>query len=90
MTGVTGKFQITLLKRLVNAYGIRVGDEVEVVAAGEAIAIRPAKAATAALSPEERLRHFDDAFEDGRLYGRVRVCNPFRAAVHEPAAVYGR
>ena len=61
MTRVTGKFQITLPKRLVDAYGIRVGDEVEIVAAGESLAIRPAKARTMALSPEERLRHFDDA-----------------------------
>ena len=33
---------------------------------------------------------WSEDFEDGRLYGRVRVCNPFRAAVHEPAPVYGR
>ncbi|MGH8296236.1 MAG: AbrB/MazE/SpoVT family DNA-binding domain-containing protein [Steroidobacteraceae bacterium] len=61
VTRVTGKFQITLPKRLVDAYGIRVGDEVEVVAAGESIAIRPAKAGVTVLSPEERLRHFDAA-----------------------------
>ena len=61
MTRVTGKFQITLPKRLVDAYGIRVGDEVEIVAAGESIAIRPAKAGATSLSPEERLRHFDEA-----------------------------
>lgn len=61
MTRVTGKFQITLPKRLVDAYGIRVGDEVEIVAAGESIAIRPARAGASMLSPEERLRHFDDA-----------------------------
>jgi AbrB family looped-hinge helix DNA binding protein len=61
MTRVTGKFQITLPKRLVDAYGIHVGDEVEIVAAGESIAIRPAGSTAAALSPEERLRHFDEA-----------------------------
>lgn len=33
---------------------------------------------------------WSEDFEDGRLYGRVRVCNPFREAVHEPAADYGR
>lgn len=31
---------------------------------------------------------WSEDFEDGRLYGRVRVRNPFRAAVHEPAAIY--
>jgi predicted nucleic acid-binding protein len=33
---------------------------------------------------------WSEDFEDGRLYGRVRVRNPFRDAVHEPAAAYGR
>jgi AbrB family looped-hinge helix DNA binding protein len=61
MTRVTGKFQITLPKRLVDAYGIRVGDEVELTAAGEAIAIVPARAARPRLSLEERLRCFDEA-----------------------------
>jgi predicted nucleic acid-binding protein len=31
---------------------------------------------------------WSEDFEDGRLYGRVRVCNPFRHSVHEPAAAY--
>lgn len=61
MTRVTGKLQITLPKRLAETYGIRVGDEVEVIAAGESIAIVPARAARVALTPEERLRHFDEA-----------------------------
>lgn len=26
---------------------------------------------------------WSEDFEDGRLYGRVRVCNPFRASGHE-------
>jgi AbrB family looped-hinge helix DNA binding protein len=61
MTRVTGKFQITLPKRLVDTYGIRVGDEVELTAAGEAIAIVPARAVRPRLSLEERLRYFDEA-----------------------------
>lgn len=61
MTRVTGKFQITLPKRLVDAFGIRVGDEVELVAAGDAIRIVPAIAVRSALSIEERLRLFDEA-----------------------------
>ncbi len=31
---------------------------------------------------------WSEDFEDGRLYGRVRVENPFRNAVHERAAEY--
>lgn len=67
MTRVTGKFQITLPKRLVDAYGIRVGDEVQLLAAGESIAIVPARAARPRLSPEERLRHFDQGTKRQQL-----------------------
>lgn len=70
MTRVTGKFQITLPKRLVDSYGIRVGDEVEIVAAGESIAILPARTPTPVLSAEERLCHFDQATR--RQEGRQR------------------
>ena len=59
MTGVTGKFQITLPKRLVDTYGIRVGDEVELVAAGDSIVIVPARSCRQELSTEEQLRLFD-------------------------------
>jgi AbrB family looped-hinge helix DNA binding protein len=59
MTRVTGKFQITLPKHLVDAFGIRVGDEIELVAAGDAIRIVPA--ARSGLSAQERLRLFDEA-----------------------------
>lgn len=31
---------------------------------------------------------WSEDFEDGRLYGRVRVRNPFRDSVHEPAPAY--
>ena len=33
---------------------------------------------------------WSEDFEDGRLYGRVRVRNPFRESVHEPPATYTR
>lgn len=74
MTRVTGKFQITLPKRLVDSYGIRVGDEVEIVAAGESIAILPARTQTPVLSAEERLRHFDQATrrQEARQQGEQR------------------
>jgi predicted nucleic acid-binding protein len=31
---------------------------------------------------------WSEDFEDGRLYGRVRVRNPFSSSVHEPTAPY--
>jgi AbrB family looped-hinge helix DNA binding protein len=61
MTTITGKFQITLPKRLVDAYGLKVGEEVELVASGDTISIVPAGAARAALPAEERVRLFDEA-----------------------------
>ena len=39
MSKVTGKFQITLPKRLVDTYGIKVGDEVVLLPAGESISL---------------------------------------------------
>lgn len=33
---------------------------------------------------------WSEDFEDGRLYGRVRVRNPFRDSIHEPTATYTR
>ena len=61
MTLITGKFQLTLPKRLVDAFGIRVGDEVELVAAGDVIEIRPVRGKRRAFSTEERLHYFDEA-----------------------------
>jgi len=72
MTRITGKFQITLPKRLVDAYDIKVGDEVELVAAGETIAIVPARAKKDVLVPEDRLRQFDQAGERQRARERAR------------------
>jgi AbrB family looped-hinge helix DNA binding protein len=61
MSRVTGKFQITLPKRLVDAFGIAVGDEVELVAVGDTIRIVPANAVRPGLSTQEQLRLFDEA-----------------------------
>ena len=33
---------------------------------------------------------WSEDFQNGRLYGRVKVQDPFRVAVHEPTARYGR
>lgn len=68
MSRVTGKFQITLPKRLVDAYGIHVGDEVDLVAAGDAISIVLAGGRKVSLSQEEKLRAFDE--ETRRLAAR--------------------
>ncbi|MEX2125103.1 MAG: PIN domain-containing protein [Woeseia sp.] len=33
---------------------------------------------------------WSEDFEDGRLYGRVRVRDPFRLSVHDPSPAYAR
>ena len=73
MTRVTGKFQITLPRRLVDAFGIRVGDEVELVAAGDVIRIVPANAVRPELPLEERLRLFDEATQRTKKRAKGRI-----------------
>jgi AbrB family looped-hinge helix DNA binding protein len=75
MSKVTGKFQVTLPKRLVMAYGIKVGDEVEFSAAGDRIVLRPSGRKPA--DRARRLREFDRATERQRSRERTQ---PLEAA----------
>ena len=64
MPKVTSKLQLTVPKRIADQYGIRPGDELEWVAAGDSIRVelmrRKAKNGMR-LSPKERLELFDEA-----------------------------
>jgi len=67
MSKVTGKFQITLPKRLVDTYGIKVGDDVVLLPAGESISLVPARRVNdAAANSRQRLMYFDRATERQR------------------------
>lgn len=92
MTRVTGKLQITLPKRLADAYGIRVGDEVEIVAAGESIAIVPARSLATVLPAQERLRHFDQATkrQEARQLGEAPAVAQERGWTREDLHTRGR
>lgn len=79
MSKITGKFQITLPKRLVDQYGFKVGDDVELIAAGEGVCILPAHRGGTAMSPDEKLRHFDLATRRQRARERAR---PLPTAKH--------
>ena len=59
MAKVTGKFQITLPKVIVDKCGIRVGDELELRSVGESIHIDRRSAPGVARLREEKLRLFD-------------------------------
>ena len=59
MAKVTSKLQVTIPKRIAERFGISPGDNIEFVAAGDSISIRPAGRHPAVnLSPAERLRLF--------------------------------
>ena len=91
MTRVTGKFQVTLPKRLVDAYGIRVGDEVQIVAAGETLSIVPANALQSPVGPRERLRLFDEATKRHPGSKRKQASSPTdRGWTREELYVRGR
>jgi AbrB family looped-hinge helix DNA binding protein len=61
MARVTSKLQVTVPKRIADAYGIRPGDELEFVAAGDVIRVLPPGAINRPLDVAERLRLFDQA-----------------------------
>ena len=73
MSKVTGKFQITLPKRLVETYDIKVGDKVDLIPAGDSISLVPARRTKIdAASPRQRLLYFDRATERQRKRERTR------------------
>jgi AbrB family looped-hinge helix DNA binding protein len=79
MAKVTSKLQVTLPKAIADQYGIVPGDEIEFQAAGDFIRIVPprARARTARLTLEERLRLFDAATERlRRLQSSIPVAEP--------------
>lgn len=59
MAKVTSKLQVTVPKALANHYGIRPGDEIEWLAAGETIRVVPPGGKIRTIGPAERLRRFD-------------------------------
>ena len=77
MAKVTGKFQITLPKALVERCGIRVGDELELKSIGQTIHIERRSTVDATRLRHERLSHFDSATK--RQASR-RVPSALRAA----------
>lgn len=79
MAKVTSKLQVTLPKAIADHYGIAPGDEIEFQAAGDVIRIVPprARARTARLTLEERLRLFDAATERlRRLQSSIPAAEP--------------
>ena len=63
MAKVTSKHQVTVPRKIADAYSIRPGDEIDWVSAGDAILLIPPGKRAVALDRESRLRLFDQATE---------------------------
>ena len=66
MAKVTSKLQVTVPKALADRYGIRPGDEIEWVPAGDSIRVIPVGRTRAVDSRQARLELFDRATERQR------------------------
>jgi AbrB family looped-hinge helix DNA binding protein len=78
MAKVTSKYQVTLPKAIAKHYGIRPGDNIDWVAAGEVIRVIPGGKPEAAADVETRLRIFDQATERLRARAAARTMKPPR------------
>ena len=59
MAKVTSKLQVTVPKSVADRYGIRPGDEIQWLVAGDTIRVVPPRKTVKALTVSERLRRFD-------------------------------
>jgi bifunctional DNA-binding transcriptional regulator/antitoxin component of YhaV-PrlF toxin-antitoxin module len=74
---------VTIPKSLADQYGIRPGDELNWVPAGETIRVAPARPAAHELDLETRLRLFDKATKRQRERAR-KLSNDGRLNTNEP------
>jgi len=66
MSKVTSKLQVTLPKAIADLYGIRPGDEIDWVPAGDSIRVMPVKRKPPSGEVRERLKRFRQATERQR------------------------
>ena len=66
MAKVTSKYQVTVPKKIAERYGIRPGDDIDWVAAGEVIRVIPPAKRVIPENRESQLRLFDQATERHR------------------------
>jgi bifunctional DNA-binding transcriptional regulator/antitoxin component of YhaV-PrlF toxin-antitoxin module len=77
MAKVTSKFQVTVPRKIADAYAIRPGDEIDWVPAGNVIRVIPHGKRAIVLDRESRLRLFDQATErQGRRATASRPAEP--------------
>ena len=91
MSRVTSKLQVTVPKAIAVQYGIRPGDEIEWVAAGDSIRVQPSGRKATPVDVETRLKLFDAATERRRRrQSRRRRAQPPRDRGWRRAELYER
>ena len=76
MSKVTSKYQVTLPKVIADKYNIHPGDEIEWIAAGDSIRVRPPAHSQEPLTREERLRLFKDIMDRHRKGAKPATAGP--------------
>lgn len=89
MAKVTSKLQVTVPKAIAQRYGIRPGDDIEWVAAGDAIRVVRAGKEAASDDLEAKLRLFDQATERHKRRPAARA-NRVRNRGWKREDLYGR
>lgn len=91
MARVTSKLQVTVPKAIADQYGIRPGDEIEWLPAGDAIRVLPAGRKATPADVETRLKLFDAATgRQQRRPSRRRQAGPPRERGWRREELYGR
>lgn len=92
MAKVTSKYQVTLPKAIANQFKIRPGDDIEWVAAGDAIRVIPAGRDRPADSREAKLHLYDQATQRirARSTGRKKATSNQRGWRREDLYTRGR
>lgn len=78
MAKVTSKYQVTVPRRIAEAYDIHPGDEIEWEPAGEVIRVVPSGKHTVPVDRDSRLRWFDQATARHRKRAAVHPASPSR------------
>jgi len=76
MAKVTSKYQVTVPRKIADAYRIRPGDNIDWIPAGEVIRVIPPGKQAASESRELQLRLFDQATERHRKDSLARTKQP--------------
>jgi AbrB family looped-hinge helix DNA binding protein len=76
MPKVTSKYQVTVPKAIADRYGIRPGDDIDWVPAGEVIRVVPGKQKAAPRGRETQIRLFDQATERHRKRQSAGTAKP--------------